>query len=239
MKFVVQHLLAIFCLTLIALYCPAQDIAVTGKVDLVGTSQPKAKHGSDVVVWLASVSGELSPAKPPLPHPRLVQSDKQFEPRLLVVPVGTAVEFPNKDPFFHNVFSLFEGKRFDLGLYEAGTTRTVHFDKPGISYIFCNIHPQMSAVVIALTTPYFAVSTAQGEITIPNVPPGRYMLNIWYEGTVPEELNRLRREIQISGLNHELGTIRLNAKDHLQISHKNKYGKDYDDPNPTTPGYTR
>ena len=68
---------------------------------------------------------------------------------MLVVPVGSVVAFPNRDPFFHNVFSLFEGKRFDLGLYEAGSTRDVLFDKPGVSYIFCNIHAEMSAVVIA------------------------------------------------------------------------------------------
>ena len=70
--------------------------------------------------------------------------------------MGAVVQFPNHDPFFHNVFSLFEGKRFDLGLYEAGSSRNVSFDRPGISYIFCNIHAEMSAVVIAcrlLTTP--------------------------------------------------------------------------------------
>ena len=75
-----------------------------------------------------------------------------------MIPAGGKVEFPNHDPFFHNVFSLFDGKRFDLGLYESGTTHFVQFDKPGISFIFCNIHAQMNAVVIALNTPYYAIS---------------------------------------------------------------------------------
>ena len=82
---------------------------------------------------------------------------------MLVVPAGSLVEFPNRDPFFHNVFSLFEGKRFDLGLYEAGTTRTVRFDRPGISYIFCNIHPEMSAVIITVSTPLYAIAKEDGR----------------------------------------------------------------------------
>src|SRR2546430_5669857 len=115
------------------------------------------------------------------PRTRLVQKNKSFEPHVLVVPVGSLVEFPNRDPFFHNVFSLFEGKRFDLGLYESGTTRSLRFDRPGISYLFCNIHPEMSAVIIALDTPYYASSNAGGQIAIPNVPVGQYMLHVWRE----------------------------------------------------------
>ena len=110
------------------------------------------------MVWLSPIGSHTS-AKTFPNHPlRLTQHNKSFEPHLLVVPVGAVVQFPNRDPFFHNVFSLFEGKRFDLGLYEAGTTRNVSFDRPGVSYIFCNIHAEMSAVVIALDTPYYGIS---------------------------------------------------------------------------------
>ena len=109
-----------------------------------------------------------------------MQKNKSFHPSLLVIPVGGKVEFPNHDPFFHNVFSLFEGKRFDLGLYESGTTRFVQFDKPGVSFIFCNIHAEMSAVVIALATPYYAISDSRGDLSIPNVPPGRYELQVFH-----------------------------------------------------------
>ncbi|HVH86206.1 MAG TPA: hypothetical protein VM912_05740, partial [Terriglobales bacterium] len=90
-------------------------------------------------------------------HAALVQKNKSFSPHLLVVPPGSLVDFPNRDPFFHNVFSLFEGKRFDLGLYESGASRSVRFDRTGVSYIFCNIHPQMNAIVISLDTPYYAI----------------------------------------------------------------------------------
>ena len=93
----------------------------------------------------------------------------------------SAVEFPNLDPWFHNVFSLYKGERFDLGLYEAGSSRTVHFERAGVSFIFCNIHPEMSAYVLALGTPYFAVSDHRGNIRIADVPPGRYRIEVWFE----------------------------------------------------------
>src|SRR6185295_5385878 len=91
-------------------------------------------------------------------HVRMVQKNKKFEPRLLAIPIGSSVDFPNQDPFFHNVFSLYNGKRFDLGLYEAGGSKTVRFDKAGVSFIFCNIHPEMTATVFVVSTPYYAVS---------------------------------------------------------------------------------
>ena len=158
---------------------------MTGRVALVKTGKAGRRSATDsVVVWLvpaANASDQVLPAAAVYPHPQLIQKNKSFQPHLLVVPVGSVVEFPNRDPFFHNVFSLFEGKRFDLGLYEAGTTKGVLFDKPGISYIFCDIHAEMSAVVIALTTPYYGISDQRGQLLIPHVPPGRYALHIWYE----------------------------------------------------------
>ena len=125
---------------------------------------------------MAGPDGLVHLRSPNLPHARLTQRNKSFEPHLLVMPVGSVVEFPNRDPFFHNVFSLFEGKRFDLGLYEAGSTREVTFSKPGISFIFCNIHAEMSAVIIALDTPYYGVSNHHGDVVIPSVPVGHYTL---------------------------------------------------------------
>lgn len=213
----------------------AEDFTVTGQV-VVRTENAKPKEKQprgDVVVWLTPLDDRpnLRPvAKPdPAQAPRLVQKDKRFAPHLLVIPAGTAVEFPNHDPFFHNVFSLFEGKRFDLGLYEAGTTRIVHFDRAGVSYIFCNIHPEMSAVVVALKTPYYAVSDANGKVVIQNVPEGRYTLQVWSERANLDGLKALSREVVVSGGEHSLGTIRL-TEDNPPAPHKNKYGRDYDTP---------
>jgi plastocyanin len=125
----------------------AQQPALKTHVVLTRNGHP-VKDASRAVVWLMPLGTTVETPKQ-TEIPRLTQRDKMFHPSLVVVPVGGKVEFPNQDPFFHNVFSLFEGKRFDLGLYESGTTRFVQFDKPGISFIFCNIHAQMSAAVIA------------------------------------------------------------------------------------------
>ncbi|PYY07921.1 MAG: hypothetical protein DMG69_17460 [Acidobacteria bacterium] len=218
-----------------------QAPTVTARVEFQksgGLENPTS--ASNVAMWLTplNLSAGVADESPRRPRPRLVQRNKHFEPHIIVVPVGSSVEFPNRDPFFHNVFSLFEGKRFDLGLYEAGTTRDVHFDRPGISYIFCNIHPEMSAVVIAVETPYYALSNRRGEVEIKNVTPGRYLLRVWSEASLPDHLRNQAREITISENTSRLGTIRL-----MQIpvthAHKNKYGQDYEPPSPSSPAYER
>lgn len=216
----------------------AQDVNVTARISLTATNHGRAPKPQDVVLWLTPVDGALPVHPASFDHQplRLVQKNKSFHPHVLVVPVGAVVAFPNHDPFFHNVFSLFEGKRFDLGLYEAGSTRGVRFDKPGVSYIFCNIHPEMSAVIIALDTRYYGVSDQQGEVVISNVPPGRYALHIWYEAALPDALAGLTREVTISTENPSLGSLRLIAA-RLPQPHKNKYGRDYVPPSPQSPAY--
>lgn len=212
------------------------QVPVRGQVQLVSRAKGHNKRdNSNVVLWLIPEASQVSRTnllhdfKPA--HPlRLVQKDKAFHPHILVVPAGAVVEFPNHDPFFHNVFSLFEGKRFDLGLYEAGTTRRVHFDRPGISYIFCNIHAQMSAVVLALNTPYYAISQRSGAFNIPDVPPGTYDLQVWYEGSTPDVLKALARKVTIPQSGVSLAAIQVLENTSL-MPHKNKYGEDYD---PTT-----
>jgi len=217
----------------------AEAVTVTGRARLERAGKIEAKNEAGaVVVWLTPLGepATIDPASNRWPsHPRLTQRNKRFEPHALIVPVGASVEFPNHDPFFHNVFSLYEGRRFDLGLYEAGTTREVRFDKPGISYIFCNIHSEMSAVVIALDTPYFAVSNAKGDIAIPDVPPGRYMMHVWTENSLPEVLKTNAREVTITPSSASLGVISLpEAQD---MTHTNKYGQEYEPPTPSTPSY--
>jgi plastocyanin len=201
----------------------------------------KPRKADNVVLWLTPTGVATVPTFPAVMNadrPRLVQKNKSFEPHVLVVPVGASVEFPNRDPFFHNVFSLFEGKRFDLGLYEAGSTRNVVFDKPGISYIFCNIHSEMSAVVIAVSSPYYGISDRKGRVAISRVPPGRYTLRIWYEDTLPESLNKLTREVNISQDASNLGAMRLPATN-VPAGHENMYGRDYTPPLPDSPSYER
>ena len=220
-----------------SILAPAQQATLKARVELIRTGH-RLKDASQAVVWLIPIGG--APSEPPQQQqvPKLIQKDKAFHPSLIVIPVGGKVEFPNHDPFFHNVFSLFEGKRFDLGLYESGTTRFVQFDKPGISYIFCNSHAQMSAVVVALSTPYYAVSDKHGQISIAGVPPGRYAMQVFHPSVVPEQLRAMSREVTIPAGEISMGTLSL-AESNLELAHKNKYGRDYDRPEPDSPAYAR
>lgn len=216
-----------------------QEVNVTAQIELENKTGSHAPDSSNAAVWLTpSVNPQQSQSSVPR-RQHLVQKNKSFSPHLLVVQVGSSVEFPNQDPFFHNVFSLFDGKRFDLGLYEAGSTRSVVFNKIGISYIFCNIHPEMSAVVIAVKTPYYAISDKKGALIIPNVPPGPYEMQVWHERVLPETLNSFRRSIVVSSGSNSLGTIRLPEQRNTTEIHKNKYGEDYDTPAPGSSAYPR
>jgi plastocyanin len=229
--------LLVSALLLTSTLAPAQA-ALRARVELTRDGH-RAKDASNAVIWLTPVGGYSEPLQQEASKiPQLVQKHKSFHPSLLVIPVGGKVEFPNQDPIFHNVFSLFEGKRFDLGLYENGTTRFVQFDKPGISYIFCNIHPQMSAIIIALKTPYYGISNWRGEISIPHVPPGRYDVQVFHTSVTPDVLRALNREITISANDTFIGTFSL-TESNLELAHKNKYGHDYDRPDPESPAYAR
>lgn len=222
----------------LALQCFAQGVAVTGHVATYGGAT--LATGAAAVVWLTPVSQPGVDAVAPGPiHAVLRQKNKSFEPHLLVVTKGSSVEFPNQDPWFHNVFSLFNGKKFDLGLYEAGTSRTVHFDRDGVSYIFCNIHPEMSAVVMVLSTPYYAAVTKSGDFAIAGTPPGKYTLHVWSENALPEALNGLARQVEIAGTTQSVGTLRVRESETAKTQHKNKYGRDYEPPSPGNPVYAQ
>src|SRR6185369_3436875 len=124
---------------------PILAATVSGRVELRDSRDAavvKNNNYSGVVVWLKPLVTVTS-----LPgHARMIQSDKRFTPHVLVVPVGSRVDFPNMDPIFHNAFSNFDGQLFDVGLYPPGSSRSVKFDRVGVVRVFCNIHPMMSAV---------------------------------------------------------------------------------------------
>jgi len=215
----------------------AQEESVSLKVVIepsettkTNTNTKKLSDASNVAVWLVPLDSKAASTQihgPLAKPPRLVQRNKTFEPHVLIIRTGTRVEFPNKDPFFHNIFSLYDGRRFDLGLYEAGTARTVMFDRSGVSFLFCNIHAEMSAIVISVDTPYFSLSDRSGTVNITNVPDGRYQMNIWYERGAPEQLKGLSRVVTISVAARDLGTLHILENPDFTANHKNKYGLDY------------
>jgi plastocyanin len=199
---------------------------VTARLAPAQSGQPAKKptKTAPAVIWLEPIP--LTPGTAVTPGKFvLLQKDKTFIPHLLVVPVGSSVAFPNADPFFHNVFSLFDGKRFDLGLYEAGSSRTVLFSRQGVSYIFCDIHSEMSAVVIALNTPFYSASDGNGDFHLADVPNGEYDLHIWVEGQRPSFLEGLTRRVHVSGRSVNLGEIQVGARS--QEQHLDKFGRPY------------
>jgi len=157
----------------------------------------------------------------------LLQKNKMFSPSLLMVPVGAVISFPNADPFFHNVFSLFDGNRFDLGVYEAGSTKEVTLSREGVSYIFCNIHPEMSAVVVSLSTSFYSGDDLRGTFHVHSVPPGVYSMHVWVEG---EDQKNARRADANGGNCGRSGRPRGSEASRIPrpMTHTNKYGEKYD-----------
>jgi len=240
-------ILALICFGACALLAQTGLPPVSVKVEIVNPKAAKKPVGgkesadlSNIVIWLTPLAPAASAVSaPPAGHsmPQIAQTNKSFDPHVLVIQVGTPVQFPNKDPFLHNVFSLFDGKRFDLGFYEAGSSKTVHFDRPGVSFLFCNIHPEMSGAVVAVDTPYFGMSDRNGRVTIQNVPDGRYQLNVWYERSLPEDLKAAGRTVSISDATRLLEPVRVVENPNFTLEHKNKYGQDYIPPANSTPVY--
>ena len=148
---------------------------------LRGLVRLNGRPAKDVVVWLER-RGQIAPTAGRVV---LDQRNMTFVPRLLVVPVGTTVEMPNSDRVFHNVFSFHNGKRFDLGLYPAGTRKLVTFDQPGVSRVFCNIHPTMAAYVVAVASDRYAVTDADGRFAIADVEGNQHTFSMWRAGAEP------------------------------------------------------
>jgi plastocyanin len=200
----------------------------------LGFSQLGKHHAVPAVIWLEPLAG--TPALPFVPHESytLMQKNRTFIPHLQVIPVGAVVRFPNADPFFHNVFSLYDGKRFDLGLYEAGSSKSVTFSREGVSYIFCNIHPEMSAVVLALPSPLFAIADRIDFFVLRNIPPGDYKLHLWIEGVPQSVVNDMTRSVHFSGGIVDLGSLAIPTQLSGTAAHTNKFGNEYD-PRPKSP----
>jgi plastocyanin len=143
----------------------------------LGASAPSQRVQAVPAVVIVTSAGGASPARSP--H-RMMQRDTSFVPAVLVVDVGATVEFPNGDPFFHNVFSYSSAQRFDLGRYPRGESRSVTFDEPGMIKVYCEVHDFMRAVIVVTEHPLHAVVAADGSFSIPDVPAGRQTLLLWH-----------------------------------------------------------
>jgi len=229
MKWILGFCVLVLCSLPLRAARPPWFASVKGRVELL---KAKAKGGkvdaSGVVLWLEPLDG----ARPGLRRQRqkMDQRNKRFAPHVVVVETGGEVDFPNSDPFFHNVFSIYNGKRFDLGLYASGEARPVLFNRPGVSHIFCNIHPQMSAIVITLDTPFHTLTDATGNFVLGDVPPGRYRLQVWHERALPATLAALTQTVQVTAAGLDLGVLRVSEEGYIPRPHPNKHGGEYDNP---------
>jgi plastocyanin len=151
----------------------------------------------------------------------LTQKDKTFRPRVLAVPIGSTVEFPNQDTVFHNVFSLSGPQPFDLGLYRAGASRSRMFAQPGEYRVFCNIHPQMTALILVVATPYVAHAGPDGRFVV-DLPPGRYKLTAMSERASPVSV-----EIVAAAGATTAPDLTLDESAWIDAKHKNKFGQEY------------
>jgi hypothetical protein len=163
-------LLALLCLAAPAW---AGDLAVT-----VATPAGKPVGNAVIMVRPRGYSAR-GPIRFPWPYV-MAQQDMQFDPYVLVVPVGAEVSFPNRDPFRHHVFSFSPAKSFELKLYSRDETRKVKFEKAGVVALGCNIHDDMTAFIRVVDTPFAAKSGARGEATIRDLPPGPATVTIWH-----------------------------------------------------------
>ena len=188
---------------------PAFEVTVQVRL-YEATSGEVLKDYSEVVAWLVPVrTFHTASLNTDRPHYRMMEHDKMFEPHLLVVPAGSIVKFQNRDAWFHDAFSISGNQRLDLGPNRAGGQKTVRFNRAGVAYVFCNLHPQMAAVILTVESPYFGVSDKAGHISIGNVPPGTYVLHVWYENASSQTLKTLHRPIVLRDNHSCMSTVSI------------------------------
>ena len=206
---------AIVCLGLAFAATPAGAGPVSGVVRTLG------RQG--LVPAPSLVYAERTDTAAPRQSSRVTlrQKNKTFTPRLLGVPVGAVVEFPNDDTIFHNVFSLSGPQPFDLGQYRSGQSQSRTFTQAGTYRVFCNIHPNMSALILVVPTPYVAITGADGRFVL-DLPAGRYRLTAVSERAAPVFM-----EVTAENGATQAQPLTLDETAWVAVQHKNKFGNDY------------
>lgn len=166
-------------------------------------------QGQPVANAVLSLRGPLGAAHAPSPAV-MDQRSRQFAPSVLAVRTGTAVSFPNSDNIRHHVYSFSPAKRFELRLYEGTPSAPVQFDTPGVVVLGCNIHDWMVGYVYVTDDPWFAVSDAQGRLTLEQLPVGRYAVSLWHP-QVPELLPQQAGELQVNATTRQRFTLSMQA----------------------------
>lgn len=209
--------LLVFCLA-----SAAFGARVDGKVSFV-TKRGQNPVVAETLVWLEPAPSARPPRRGPGTF-QMVTRGKMLLPHVMAIPTGSVVEFPNDDPISHNLFSLASNNAFDLGLYRRGAGKSHKFDTPGSVSVYCNVHPNMSAVIHVMSTPYYGFADATGAFHL-DVPAGKYHLLAWNEqgGQADQSI-----EVGASGLT--VAPITLDSRNYRDSGHTNKAGKPYQPP---------
>lgn len=194
---------------------------VSGQVVILEQPGEVSEDLGNVVVYLEPASASAR-VRPPSPTNTVIAlQSRQFRPRVRVVVEGSKVEFPNQDPFSHNVFSKMNGG-FDTGVYGRGKMRDQMFREPGVYPLYCNVHPRMTAFVITLKTPLFTQAGADGRFILDSVPPGQYKLHVWHDRATESV-----RDLTVPASGVRSLRAELDARGYKYVQHKNKFGKVY------------
>ena len=210
----------LFTVLLVCLVMAAPSAAGTirGKLVLVEKGGRKASDLSDAVVYLDGPKLRTAGATA-----TVVMKAKTFSPHVVVIPVGSTVDFPNQDPIFHNVFSVSAENRFDLDLYKRPKSGQWTFKAPGVARVYCNIHPQMSAVILVRDNPYFSKAEPDGSFVLADVPGGKYTLKAWHERASEASL-----ELTVAASGEtDAGELVFDSSGYRRLPHKKKDGTDY------------
>jgi plastocyanin len=202
---------------LCSLAVPARAGSVSGRVELLQKGGRRATDLSDVVVYLDGVRTRPRPTRT-----TVTMKGKAFVPRVAVVPVGGTVDFPNQDPIYHNVFSVSGENRFDLDLYRRPKSASWTFEAPGLVRVYCNIHPQMSAVVLVRDNAHFTRAAADGAFTLEDVPAGRYTVKAWQE-----RAGEVSQPLTVPAEGDARADLLLDASNYKRLTHKRKDGSHY------------
>ena len=193
--------------------------AVSGRVAMQDKPGEATKDFDGTVVYLLPKG---APARFAETKSQMAMNGRQFAPRVRVVTTGSTIEYVNQDPFSHNIFSTAPGASFDLGSYSGGVAKSTQFKKAGAFPVYCNIHAQMTAFVVVVSTSHFTQAGVDARWKITSVPAGKYELHVWHE-RAPEVTQEL--DVPAAGIANV--DITLDARGFKQVAHKNKDGRDY------------
>lgn len=194
---------------------------VAGRVSFV-TKRGQHPVVNETLVWLEPAA-KTAPRK--AVNLMMSTRGKTLLPHVLVVPVGSTVQFPNDDPISHNLFSLSSPNNFDLGLYRRGAGKTFTFKTPGVVNVYCNVHPTMSSVIHVMSSPYFGFTDAAGNFALTDVAPGSYTLVAWNE---QGGMTQSKLDVPAAGLAN--AAITLDSSGYRATTHLNKENKPYAPP---------